>query len=227
MKTLVALLACCVASAAVAQAPKVDMTGVWRRADYKAAVTVDGGGQPRMTTEGARLYGAHRAAAARGDRSHDTATICLPEGIPRLMLKAEPFEILQRSTLVAFNYQINRLPRVVYLDAKPPIENGGYYLGESTGKWEGDTLVIDTRGFNTETLVDDSGLPHSEDMMVTERLTLSPDGKKLVNKITVVDPAIFRSPWTTTVTYVRHDHKIAEDVCAERIGSSKPQRKRK
>ena len=179
MKSLLALLACCVATAAVAQAPKVDMTGVWRRADYKPAVVVDGGGQPRMTAEGARLYSAHRAAAARGDRSYDTSTICLPEGIPRLMLKAEPFEILQRPTLVAFNYQINRLPRVVYLDAKPPIENGGYYLGESTGKWEGDTLVIDTRGFNTETLVDDSGLPHSEDMTVTERLTLSADGKKL------------------------------------------------
>jgi hypothetical protein len=226
MKTLVALMACCVASTAMAQAPKADMTGIWRRVGTTPNVVVDGGGQPRLTADGAKQYAANRAAAARGDYSHDTSKICLPDGIPRLMLKGQPFEILQRPTIVAFNYQINRLPRVVYLDAKPPIENGGYYLGESTGKWEGDALVIDTRGFNTDTLIDDAGLPHSEDMTVTERLKLSADGKKLVNQITVVDPAIFRSPWTTTVNYARQSSPIVEDVCAERIGSSKPKRKR-
>ncbi|NBQ40397.1 MAG: glycosyl hydrolase, partial [Alphaproteobacteria bacterium] len=68
------------------------MTGIWRRVGTTPNVVVDGGGQPRLTADGAKQYAANRAAAARGDYSHDTSKICLPDGIPRLMLKGQPFE---------------------------------------------------------------------------------------------------------------------------------------
>jgi hypothetical protein len=228
MKRLIALAtALAVATLAVAQAPldpgRPDFTGVWHRTGYKAAATVDGGGAPPLLPAAAKVYAAHKAAAAHGDRSYDLSSVCIPEGLPRLMLKAEPFEILQRPTFVVFNYQINRLPRVAYLDETPAVDNPGYYLGQSTARWDGDVLVIDTRGFNDLTVLDDAGLPHSEELQLVERLQLQDGGRRLANRITVTDPGTFKAPWTMTIRYERlKDFRIPEDVCAERIGSSKP-----
>jgi len=212
--------------AAFAQAPldasKPDFTGVWRRVGYAATVRPDKGPLP-LTAAAAKVYAGHKAAAAKGDRSHDLTTVCLPEGLPRLMLKAQPFEILQRPGFLAFNYQINRLVRVAYFDAKPSAENPEYYLGESIAKWDGKDLVIDTQGFNDMTLLDDSGVPHGLELKLTERLSLVDGGARMKNRITVEDAETFTAPWTVTVTYERlKGYQIPEDVCAERIGSSRP-----
>jgi hypothetical protein len=159
----------------------------------------------------------------RGDRKIDPSSACLPEGMPRLQLKAEPFELLQRPTLVAFNYQLNRVPRVVYLNEPPAPQDGDYYLGESRGNWDGAVLVIDTRGFNDITWLDDSGLPHGTGMKVTERLQLAPGGQRLLSQITVDDAEFYAQPWTVSVSYERlKNAKLPEDVCAEKIGGSAP-----
>lgn len=226
MKPLIVMLALCGMSASFAQAPldlgKPDFTGIWHRVDYRPSAA-NAGTKPPLLPAAAKVYAAHQVAAAHGDRSFDSAAICLPEGIPRLMLKSEPFEILQRPTLVAFNFQINRLNRVVYLKDSPPPDDGGYYLGEATGKWEGATLVIDTRGFNDQTLLDDVGLPHSESLRVTERLSLSQGGHRMTDHITIQDPDTYSKPWTVTASYERMPGAhLTEDVCAERVGSSRP-----
>ena len=215
------------ATSALAQAkldPSLpDFTGNWHRVGYTPAVKPDKGPLP-LTAEAAKVYAAHKAAAARGDRSHDDTSICLPEGMPRLALKAEPFEILQRPTLVAFNYQLNRLVRVAYFGATPPAENPEYYLGESIAKWDGKELVVETQGFNDQTLIDDSGVPHGTELKVTERLSLENGGKRIRNRITVEDPETFTAPWTVTVHYERMPagFQMPEDVCAERIGNTAP-----
>jgi len=209
-------------SAQAATAPP-DLTGIWQRVGYTAATTAERGQTPPLLPEAAKVYAEHKAAAAKGDKTQDLATVCLPEGIPRLMLKAEPFEILQRPTLLAFVYQVNRLPRVVYLNEQPTTDDSGYYLGTSVGKWQDDELVIETRNFNDLTLLDDAGLPHSDQLRVLERLSVIDGGKRLRNRITIEDPATFRTPWTTTVTYQRlPGYQMPEDVCAERIGGSTP-----
>ena len=208
--------------AQAANAPP-DLTGIWQRGGYPAPTTAERGQAPPLLPDAAKVYAEHKAAAAKGDKSHDLATVCLPEGIPRLMLKAEPFEILQRPALLAFVYQVNRLPRVVYLNEQPTTDDSGYYLGNSVGKWQDDELVIETRNFNDLTLLDDAGLPHSDQLRVLERLSVIDGGKKLRNRITIEDPATFRTPWTTTVTYQRlPGYQMPEDVCAERIGGSTP-----
>ena len=219
-----ALLA--VASSAFAQAPldpsKPDLTGIWHRVGHAAAVKPDKGPLP-LNAQAARVYASNKAAAARGDRAHDLTSVCLPEGLPRLMLKAQPFEILQRPGFVAFNYQVNRLVRVAYFDAKPSAESPEYYLGESIAAWDGKDLVIETTGFNDMTLLDDSGVPHGLALKLTERLSLVDGGKRLRNRMTIEDPDTFTAPWNVTVTYERmKGYQIPEDVCAERIGSSKP-----
>ena len=144
--------------AQAANAPP-DLTGIWQRVGYTAATTAERGQAPPLLPEAAKVYAQHKAAAAKGDKSHDLSTVCLPEGIPRLMLKSEPFEILHRPTLVAFVYQVNRLPRVVHLNEESTTDDSGYYLGSSVGKWQDDELVIETRNFNDLTLLDDAGLP--------------------------------------------------------------------
>ena len=113
--------------------------------------------------------------------------------------------------------------RVAYFDAKPSAENPEYYLGESIAKWDGKDLVIDTQGFNDMTLLDDSGVPHGLELKLTERLSLVDGGARMKNRITVEDAETFTAPWTVTVTYERlKGYQIPEDVCAERIGSSRP-----
>jgi len=219
-----ALLA--VASSAFAQAPldpsKPDLTGIWHRVGYTAAVKPDKGPLP-LNAEAAKVYASHKAAAAKGDRAHDLTSVCLPEGLPRLMLKAQPFEILQRPGFVAFNYQVNRLVRVAYFDAKPSAESPEYYLGESIAAWDGKDLVIETTGFNDMTLLDDSGVPHGLALKLTERLSLVDGGQRLRNRMTVEDPETFTAPWNVTVTYERmKGYQMPEDVCAERVGSSRP-----
>lgn len=222
--TLAGLLGATAVQAQVALDPKKpDFTGNWRRIGYQPAVRADGGKAPPLLPAAAQVLAKHQAAAARGDRSHDLSSICLPEGLPRLMLKAEPFEILQRPGFLAFNYQINRLVRLAYIGDAPPTENNGFYLGESTARWEGDALVVDTRGFNDQTLLDDAGLPHSDELVVTERLQLAKGGRELVNRITIEDPQTFSAPWTVTVRYERlKDFVMPEDVCADRLGSTAP-----
>ena len=101
------LLGLCNTALAANEPP--DLTGIWQRVGYTAATTAERGQAPPLLPEAAKVYAEHKAAAAKGDHSHDLSTVCLPEGIPRLMLKAEPFEILHRPTLVAFVYQVNRL----------------------------------------------------------------------------------------------------------------------
>lgn len=221
---LTGLLGATAVQAQVALDPKKpDFTGTWRRVGYQAAARPDGGKAPPLLPAAAQVLARHQAAAARGDRSHDLSTICLPEGLPRLMLKAEPFEILQRPGLLAFNYQTNRLVRIAYVGDAPPTENNGFYLGESTARWDGDALVIDTRGFNDQTLLDDAGLPHSDALVLTERLQLAKGGRELVNRITVDDPETFSTPWTVTVRYERlQGYLMPEDVCADRLGSTAP-----
>ena len=219
-----ALLA--VASSAFAQAPldpsKPDLTGIWHRVGYTAAVKPDKGPLP-LNAAAAKVYASNRAAAAKGDRTHDLTSVCLPEGLPRLMLKAQPFEILQRPGFVSFNYQINRLVRVAYFNAKPSAESPEYYLGESIAAWDGKDLVIETTGFNDMTLLDDSGVPHGLALKLTERLSLVDGGKRLRNRMTIEDPETFTAPWNVTVTYERmKGYQIPEDVCAERVGSSRP-----
>lgn len=204
---------------------KPDFTGVWRRVGYSAAVRPDGKTLP-LTADAKRVYAAHKASAAKGDHSFDLTSICLPEGLPRLMLKAQPFEILQRPGFIAFNYQINRLVRIAYFNGEAAAENPEYFLGESFARWDGRELVIKTQGFNDQTLLDDSGVPHGLGLKLTERLRLMDGGKHLGNQMTIEDSETFTAPWTVTVTYERLDgYQIPEDVCAERVGSSKPQRK--
>lgn len=89
-------------------------------------------------------------------------------------------------------------------------------MGLSVGKLAGDTLIIETSALRDSTLIDSSGLPHSDALEITETLRLrSPD--VLENRLRIDDPKTFTQPWETVVTYRRQNVDIREDVCLDRI----------
>jgi hypothetical protein len=212
------------AHAAPAASAKPDFTGAWAVTAYVPALTpVDGKPVP-LKPEAKALYDKHLAAAARGDRAFDGASVCLPEGVPRIMLK-EPFEILQRGKEIAFVAQ-NRVPWRAYVDDTPPTDPDPLFMGYSTAKWEGATLVMQSSGFRDTTLLDDKGLPHSEALRLTQRFHLGPDGKTMTVSFTFDDPNTFTRPWTARASFVRKPagFEFPEEVCAEKLQSTAPKR---
>jgi hypothetical protein len=209
--------------AAHASAAPPDLTGVWSITNYRAAVKPTDGAVP-LTAEARKEYDRHLAAAARGDRTFDeVATRCLPPGLPRIMLIDKPFEILQKEKIVYFVYQENRLPRRVYFGESLPENPDPLYLGFSVAHWDGDALVIESSGFREETLLDDSGLPHSDALRLSERYELSKDGNTLRVRFSITDPKTFTRPWATEVKYrKRLGFEIPEEVCADRLETTRP-----
>jgi hypothetical protein len=200
---------------AVAARAAPDLTGVWQLTGRVSAVKTTDGGAPPLTADAKAVYDAHRKAAAKGDYSFDGVTRCLPPGLPRLMLMHEPFEILQRDKIVYFVYQVNRLPRRAYLNEALPTDVDPHYLGYSVAHWDTDTLVVESAGFDASTLLDNAGLPHSEDLHLAERYQLSPDGKRLHLTYTVEDAKTFTKPWSAQAEYTRlSGYQIPEEVCA-------------
>jgi hypothetical protein len=217
-----ALCGACAACVSVAAAAPEDLNGVWLVQDAPKAVLTSDGERPPLLPEAAKLYEGRVAARARGDSSFDRTTWCASAGAPRLMLEPLPFEILVQPRVVAFMYEWNRWVRLVDLTgAELPV----YYptsFGTASGRFEGDTLVVESRGLMKETFIDASGLPHGDDMILTERLTLTaPD--VLENRIRVDDPATYASAWETRVVYRRQSGaRIREDVCLDDIKQGKP-----
>jgi hypothetical protein len=214
-------------AASIAAAATPDLTGVWSIRGDHSALKTDDGRLPPLKPEAKAAYERHVAAAAKGDRSFDGTTYCLPPGLPRLMLIDKPFEILQREKAVYFAHQDNRMPRRAYFGEALPDDPEPFYLGHSVAKWEGETLVIESSGFRDETLLDDAGLPHSKALRLTERYRLSPDGKTLRVQFTIDDAQTFTRPWNATVTYLRREgFEIPEEVCAERMESLHPKKRK-
>jgi hypothetical protein len=167
----------------------------------------------------AKEYDAQRAAEAaatkRGEPVASAAVHCNPYGMPRMMAVASyPVEILPTPGQITIITEAFSEVRRVFLDQPQlPIDEvpPGYY-GHSVGRWEGDTLVIDTVGIK-DTVPGYNGLPHSPEMRIVERMRLiAPD--VLHDEITIHDPVVLEQPYTYTLGYRRlPGYKMVEFVC--------------
>jgi hypothetical protein len=178
--------------------------------------TVDGKAPP-LKPEAAAKYAQRKQAGKKAD----PVAVCLPNGVPRLLNANKPIYILQKPKQVTVMYQENHQARLLYLNQPVPKGDDApdpTYNGTSVARWQGNTLVVDTVGFNDTTWLDDSGLPHSDQLSVVERYDLvSPD--RLRVNITITDPATFTAPWQTQVMYKRQPDMLGlkEDPCAEKL----------
>jgi hypothetical protein len=135
----------------------------------------------------------------RADGSHsgeDPFANCLPQGVPRVNASPPPWKVIQKSDVIVVLYESANTWRQIFLDGRelghdyPPT-----FLGYSTGKWDGDTLVVDTRGFNGKTWLDQTGKPTSDALHVTERFRRI-DFSHMDIQITIDDPKVYTKPWT-------------------------------
>ena len=156
------------------------------------------------------LYAQLQADAARG------AASCRWVGLPGIMGYPYPFEILVTPGRITMIFEADSQVRRIWMNRRRHLDADDLdpsYYGDSIGRWEGDTLVIDTIGFNSQTTV--SGAPHSEQMHVVERIRRQGQGK-LEDRITITDPEAFTAPVTQTFVYGRRPGwRIREYSCNE------------
>ncbi len=125
---------------------------------------------------------------------------CLPLGIPFASLVSEPVKFVQSPGLLVMLFESADAHRQIYTDGRPlPQDPFPAWLGYSVGKWEGDTLVIETAGFNDKTWLDAMGHPHSDALRVTERYRRRDFGHMDV-EMTFDDPQMYTKPFSIRVT---------------------------
>jgi len=197
-----------------------DLFQVWKPAKAVWTLTTSDGKTPPLNAKGKALYEKRVVARAAGKPIDDSTANCLPHGMPRLMLSPYPFRIYQKPQIVAFVHELHHMHRIVYLNEKlPPLEEtDGNYLGASVARYEGDTLVVDSHGYNDDTTLDRSGLPHGEQLALTERYRLVNGGKQLEARFTVTDEEFYTKPWTARVLFEKGDPKTVfeEYVCTDK-----------
>ncbi len=147
----------------------------------------------------------------------DPRVKCWTLGTPRGVYYPEPFQILQRDRDLTLVFQFGNSVRTIHTNGtRHPVETDNeFWLGDSRGRWEGDTLVVDVTDFNDETWLDRAGNFHSTKLHVVERWTfLDPD--TLEYAATLEDPDVFSRPWNINVILNRHREKnfqLIEDYC--------------
>ncbi|MBV9508625.1 MAG: hypothetical protein JO323_26870 [Acidobacteriia bacterium] len=143
---------------------------------------------------------------------------CFPPGVPRIYLQPFPMEIIQTPGRVLEFFEFNHFVRQIFTDGRPHnTALGATWLGDSIGKWEGDTLVVDTIGFNDKTWVDRAGHPHSDALHVTERMRRAND-TTLQIEITIEDPKAYTKPWGAQLQFRAHPKwNITEMVCEDNV----------
>jgi hypothetical protein len=138
----------------------------------------------------------------------DPEVKCYLPGVPRATYMPYPFQIFQSNKAVVIAYEYAGAVRNIYMTdpGPPPVDS---WMGQSVGRWEGDTLVVEARGFNDSTWFDRSGNFHSEEMKVTERYTrTAPD--VISYEATIDDPKTFSKPWKMSMPLYRRIEKNAQ-----------------
>lgn len=168
------------------------------RKAYREASTIEGAG-----------------AAAANSLAVRRQAECIPYGMPRMMGFNASIDIIQAENRILIVGEIEREIRRIWLDREqlPLDEVDLGFFGRSVGEWEGDVLVVNTIGIRAD-LEGQDFMPHSEEMVITERISLqSPDRLRI--EVTITDPHALKSPWTFTYVRARlpNDYEPSEFVC--------------
>jgi hypothetical protein len=148
--------------------------------------------------------------------TRDPEIKCYLPGVPRAAYMPFPFQIFQNDRAFFIAYEYAGAVRNVYLqDPGPPQVDT--WMGQSVGRWDGDTFVIEANGFNDQSWFDRAGNHHSEALRVVERYTMTtPD--HIQYEATIDDPKVFTRPWTIRMPLYRHvnqDARLGQFKCVE------------
>jgi hypothetical protein len=141
---------------------------------------------------------------------------CWPSGIPEKDNIPDGLKLVQTPDLVLFLHESRTIYRQIFMDGRPlPRDAQPTWMGYSVGKWENDTLVVDTIGQNGRTWLDMRGLPGTEALHVTERFTRPTIGRIDI-EVTIDDPKAYTKPWTVRFGWrLLADTDLIESICEE------------
>jgi len=190
-----------------------DWSGVWSPGVGSGSRTT--ATPPKLTAEGQALVAAFEAGKARGENLQTQAANCVPNGMPGIMRLPYPIEFLYSPGRVNILIETYSEIRRVYVDGRPlPEDPDLFFNGNSVGRWDGDTLVVETVGISPMVSIL-PGLHATEATRFVERITrTAPD--RLVDEITVSDPALFAEPYVMVQNYtLEPEWEMREYVCQE------------
>jgi hypothetical protein len=185
-----------------------DVSGIWWASSYSREIRPQGGSPFPFTPAGSDAFRKNMTGLNDGSIEDAARKFCVPDGVPRILATPYPFQVFQSPGFVTIVYEQNHVFRTIPLDRPVPKDEDlvayPYYSGNSFGHWEADTLVVVTKGFNEKTFIDARGLPHSDQLRVTERFRKINGGKVLEDVATVDDPVMFTRPWSARFVYDSH-----------------------
>ena len=187
---------------------KPDLSGLWILSGLGTATSIT---DTEMLPAARALFDKRLATYA----NDDPTTACLPEGPRAGVAGLDPFRIVQSRHITFVLHEANPF-RQIFTDGRPlPNDMNPTWMGYSIGRWEGDTFVVTTAGFNDKTWLDFLGRPHSEMLRVTERYRRTDFGHMLV-EMTYDDPPTYVKPFTVKLnaTFVADDD-LLENICLE------------
>jgi hypothetical protein len=191
-----------------------DLQGIWEAhntAEADIQKFLVGGGTLPYKPEAAKK----KAENAKNAKTADPYAQCFMAGVPRTMYLHFPFQIFEGTGYALITSEYAHTFRYVRMDGSAHLDGSEFWMGDSRGHWDGDTLVIDTTGFTDRTWFDSAGNYHSGDLHVTERFTRTA-ADVLAYEATIDDAKTFTKPFTIRMTMNRHTEKnfqIREHEC--------------
>jgi hypothetical protein len=155
-----------------------------------------------------------RLSGARSREEPDAN--CLPQGVPKIDAAPAPYKFINMPNGVAILYEAFTQWRQIFTDGRPaPVDPNPTWFGYSTGRWDGDALVVETTGFNGKVWLDQVGHPTTDALHVTERFTRKNLGQMEL-QITIDDPKAYTKPWTAVESLkLLVDSELLEFICHE------------
>ncbi len=204
--------------------------GPWRYKDQKPGELGrnDGNGNIPAITEGwddrdkylnakaHQLMKTYDAGISAGYPPPTSSSACDFDGFPSIIGLPNQWQMIHTPDTVYFIYGYNTHVRRVHMNESHPRDVKPSWLGYSTGRWEGDELVILTTGLTDKSTINWDGIPHTSQLRITERYIILPDGR-LQLKMLLEDPGVLKEPWTVT----KHFAKVVgmdETNCSEDNG---------
>lgn len=181
----------------------------------------------RSVVEGGTIPYQPWAAVRKRENFSNRATAdplgqCYLPGVPRVMYMEFPFQVFQTRDHLAMTFEWQQVHRLVYTNGSSPPEGLEFWMGDSRGRWEGDTLVVDVTQHNDRTWFDMAGNFHSEALRVTERYTMS-DVDTIQYEATLEDPKVFTRSWKIAMPLVRRKDmtRVLEYQCRAELEESR------
>jgi len=193
---------------------KPDLSGLWQPAAIligDIAANLKPGSVP-FQPWAEELYKKRRA----NESKDDPTAACVVGGVPRSDLVPYPFKVLQVPGMLVILYEAVHSYRQIFSDGRDfPKDMNPSWFGYSIGKWEGDTFVVQTAGFNDKGWLDNFGKPATEALHVTERFRRKDFGHMDI-EITIDDPKAYTKPWNVQLSWsLQPDIELIESICEE------------